>query len=105
MGLFDILPKGSQVKCWDSTMRSIKVGDFVCPLIKKSHIIILQEGGFVNVNSKGKIITIVEDGIHYNYDDFIYPCFDKWGNKWSTESYKVNKNVPVYEGQLKSEKE
>jgi hypothetical protein len=102
MGVYDILPKGSQVKCWSNDFRRINVGDYVIPLLKKRHYILLQEGGYVEVHATGRVLKIVEDKTPYTDADFGSRCFDKWGNRWSEESYKVDDSIPVYKGQLKS---
>lgn len=80
MGLFDMLPRGSQVKCWECEMNTHKVGDIVPPFYPK-YIVLLQEGGYVKVEG-GNITKIIENkGRKYYYpEDFPgIPCIDKWG--------------------------
>jgi hypothetical protein len=77
MGVYDMLPMGSQVKCWGSTMDVKEVGDSV-PSYAIEYIVLLQEGGFVRVKD-GIIVEIVEDGIPRYPEDFDLPCIDKWG--------------------------
>ena len=83
IGSYDVLPKGSQVKCWTCEMESLKVGDSVNDFGLPEYIVLLREGGYVRV--KGGIITkIVENRgrLFYYPGDFEgIPCFDKWGNR------------------------
>ena len=82
MGIYDFLPKGSQVKLWGCNLELKKVGDSVPSFNIPEYVILLRAGGYVIV--KNDIITkIVENkGTKYYYPkDFPYmPCFDKWGN-------------------------
>ncbi len=82
MGIYDILPDGSQVKCWECEMKVLHVGDKVGKLDgAKSYIVLLREGGYVKVK-KRKISKIVEDGVHYLIMDLKpLPIFDKYGNR------------------------
>ena len=77
MGVYDILPKGSQVKCWDCEGDK-NVGDAVSAYAA-IYIVLLQEGGFVRV-VEGSILEIVEDGKPRYPEDFPgITCIDKWG--------------------------
>ena len=81
MGLYDIMPKGSQVKCWDNEME-LKVVGSVVPSYHPEYIVLLREGGYVRVK-EGVIIKIVENyGRKFYYpEDFpTFPCIDKWGD-------------------------
>ena len=78
MGLYDMLPQGSQVRLWDCNMGIKKVGDTV-QRYKKEYIVLLQEGGYVRVVD-GIITKIVEDNKPKYPEEFDVPCFDKWGN-------------------------
>jgi len=51
MGVYDCLPYGIQVKCWDSLMKTYNFNDDV-PAIDgiESYSIKLEEGGYANVN-------------------------------------------------------
>jgi len=81
MGLFDSLPKGSQVKLWGCTMATKKVGDKVPDFGLKEYIVLLREGGYVSVKN-GKIAHIMEDtALHFKPSDFPAPCFSKWGQR------------------------
>ena len=62
MGLYDMLPKGSQVKCWTCEMRQLKMGDYVPVLnLPSEYIVLLREGGYIRVD-RGMIVEIVEIG-------------------------------------------
>jgi len=79
MGVYDTLPKGSQVKCWDSTGRKA-IGNAVSSAYGAIYIVLLQEGGFVRV-IEGSIFEIVEDDQPRYPEDFPnLPCVDKWGD-------------------------
>ena len=81
MGCYDMLPRGSQVKCWGEEMRSLKMGDAVPDWGMPEYIVLLREGGYVRV-TKGVITKIVENlGRKFYYpEDFKgTPCLDKWG--------------------------
>lgn len=82
MGVYDILPDGSQVKCWKCEMKIIDVGKKVGKLDgEKDYIVLLREGGYINI-IKGKIDKIEEDGFKYLIMDFYpLPIFDKYGNR------------------------
>ena len=80
MGMFDSLPRGSQVKCWFNMLVVLKVGDSV-PTLYTDYVVLLREGGYVRVKD-GTITKIVENlGRKYYYPkDFPnLPCIDKWG--------------------------
>lgn len=82
IGVYDSLPKGSQVKCWGCEMESKKVGDHVPDFGETQYVVLLREGGFVKVE-KGIITQIVENyGRKYYYPkDFPgIQCVDKWGS-------------------------
>ena len=85
MSVYDVLPKGSQVKCWSNSMRLMQIGDEVPKLDpdNSSYVVILREGGYVRVES-GVIFDIVEDYKPYSPEDFDLPCCDKWGNEVGT---------------------
>lgn len=79
MGVYDMLPKGSQLKCWDCDMTTKQVGDSVTDYFPE-YIVLLQEGGFARVKD-GIITEIVEDGKPRYPEDFSrLPCIDKWGD-------------------------
>lgn len=80
MGVYDYLPRGSQVKCWNCEMEPKKVGDNVGGDYPE-YIVLLREGGYVRVKD-GVIVRIVENyGRKFYYpEDFpTFPCIDKWG--------------------------
>lgn len=82
MGMYDCLPKGSQVKLWDCTLDCKHVGDEVLDFGLPEYIVLLREGGYIKVE-EGKITYIEENqGPPYYYPkDFPnIPCFDKYGN-------------------------
>lgn len=88
MSIYDMLPKGSQVKCWNCEMETKHVGDSVLCLsfdtsLKDSdYVILLREGGYVKVEDG--IITDIREQSNMNYypEDFSdYLCIDKWGNE------------------------
>jgi len=86
MGVYDMLPKGSQVKLWDCEMVTKKVGDSVPDFGLEEYIVLLREGGYVRVKS-GVITEIKEDDTNYYPEDFKgIPCFDKWGGLVSSHS-------------------
>lgn len=77
MGLFDMLPKGSQVKIWDCIMKGYQVGDEV-PM-EGDYVVLLVEGGFVRVKN-GVISDMAEDAKPRFPEDFPdETCYDKWG--------------------------
>ena len=81
MGLYDIMPGGSQVKCFGNEMQRIEVGSSVTSYYPE-YIVLLREGGYVRVK-EGVIVKIVENyGRKFYYpEDFpTFPCIDKWGN-------------------------
>ena len=79
MGIYDTLPKGSQVKCWDCNMEEKRIGDIVLPSYDEDYIVLLQEGGYVRV-SEDVITEIVEDGVPRYPEEFApIGCIDKWG--------------------------
>lgn len=83
MGVYDILPRGSQVKCWENRLVCYKVGDNVPSIVGgcSSYIVLLVEGGYVQVEGD-KITKIVENEQRKAYypEDFKMPCFTKWGD-------------------------
>ena len=82
MGVYDMLPGGSQVKCWDSEMVVKRVGDIVdANASGLEYVVLLQEGGFVWVKD-GVITEIVEDE-NPRYPEEFSPtrCIDKWGEE------------------------
>lgn len=85
MGIYDVLPKGSQVKLWNCIGLK-KVGDTVASFDLEKYVVLLREGGYVIVDN-GVITDIVEydDNCkckkNYCPNDFTgIKCFDKWGN-------------------------
>ncbi len=103
MGCYDMLPRGSQIKCWDCLFNSVTEGSEVPILAQSEHVIILKEGGYVKVSSKGKVLKIVEDGKSRKVSDFPgIPCFDKWGNPWQDETYEVDGAGYTYKGVAKN---
>lgn len=84
MGVYDMLPKGSQVKCWDCEMVTKNVGDKVLPgrfsPDDSGYVVLLREGGYVRVEN-GVIAEVVEDGVSRYPDQFDLPCIDKYGNE------------------------
>ena len=86
MGVYDQLPRGSQLKCWRGTMEIRHVGDNVPDLGLDEYIVLLREGGYVMVETIGSgwgIITkIVENYGRKLYVPEDFPgvtCVDKWG--------------------------
>jgi len=79
MSVYDILPKGNQVKLWNCEMITKRIGDSVPNLGPEEYIVLLRRGGYVHV--KNDIITeIKEDEVNYYPEDFNgMICFDKWG--------------------------
>lgn len=93
MGMFDSLPKGSQVKLWNCEMIEFNVGDEVSSYFDK-YVVLLREGGYVLVEN-GKITEIVEDEKFYYPEDFPdIHCLDKWGNLATTRE----KLIGIYDG-------
>ncbi len=81
MSVYDMLPRGSQLKCWGSEMKTKHVGDAVYDFGYDEYVILLREGGYVKVE-KGVITKIVENygRKYYHPEDFLgISCFDKWG--------------------------
>ena len=95
MGLYDMLPKGSQVKCWDCSMETKKVGDTVYNTYPE-YVVLLVEGGYVRVKD-GIITKIVENKHHKCYypEEFPgIPCIDKWGGTVNDrKDLEYDKNV------------
>ncbi len=79
MGVYDTLPGGSQVKCWDCDMTTKQVGNVV-PELAPEYMVLLREGGYVHVLN-GVIAEIVEDGVPRYPEHFTVPCFDKYGTQ------------------------
>jgi len=80
MGVYDMLPKGSQIKLWDCEMVTKKIGDTVPDFGLAEYIVLLRENGFVRV--KNGVITEIRENtrlIFYPEDFPGIPCFDKWG--------------------------
>lgn len=85
MGVYDTLPKGSQVKLWDCEMVTKKVGDKVPDFSLDEYIVLLREKGYVRV--KNGVIVEIREGTKLKYypEDFDKtPCFDKWGTRVAT---------------------
>ena len=80
MGVYDMLPEGSQVKLWDCEMVTKKIGDAVPDFGLPEYIVLLREGGYVRVKD-GVIAEIKENSkIDFYPEDFPdIVCFDKWG--------------------------
>ncbi len=88
MGVYDMLPKGSQVKLWNCEMTTKRVGDTVPDFGLDEYIVLLREGGYVYVE-KGIIKRIEENNgkKFYTPNDFTnMPCLDKWGSVVANES-------------------
>jgi len=60
MGVYDMLPKGSQLKLWNCEMITKKVGDSVPDFDLPEYVVLLREGGYVKVTA-GKITEIKEN--------------------------------------------
>lgn len=82
MGMYDDLPGGSQIKCWNNLLQMVDKGDMVPDIQRTSnYIIILREGGFVRVKDS-VVVDIVEDRVPYHPSNFEGEiCFDKWGSR------------------------
>lgn len=82
MSLYDILPEGSQVKCWWSEMKGVKEKDGV-PTIAgySSYIVLLREGGAVVV--KDCTVIYIIESVYHEDGGLIerVPVFDKYGNE------------------------
>jgi len=73
MGVYDILPKGQQVKCWWSEMRDVNFGDQVPNISGESNYsIALREGGYANVTDC-RLVSVTEKPLHST-------LFDKYGD-------------------------
>ena len=80
MGVYDMLPKGSQLKLWECEMVTKKLGDTVPGFNLKEYIVLLREGGFVRV--RDSVITEIRENSKLDYYPEDFPniiCFDKWG--------------------------
>lgn len=80
MGVYDMLPKGSQLKLWDCEMVTKKVGDTVPAFNLEEYIVLLREGGYVRI--KNGVITEIKENARYKFYPEDFPrltCFDKWG--------------------------
>ena len=87
MSAYDMLPRGSQLKCWNCDMKTYKVGDKVWALYPE-YIVLLVEGGYVRVKA-GIITKIVENRgrkAYYPEDFPQIPCIDKWGARIETKT-------------------
>ena len=72
MGVYDILPDGQQVKCWERLMREVNYGGKVPSVAgEATYSIALREGGYANIVNC-KFISITDKPISPN-------VFDKWG--------------------------
>lgn len=85
MGIYNWLPKGSQVKLWDS-WGEVNIGDTVPNFDVEKYVVLLREGGYVLVK-KGVITEIVEYSSNCKCKKNCCPkdfpgvkCLDKWGN-------------------------
>ena len=78
--MYNILPKGSQVKCWDGEMSHLEVGDLVLPSYADEYVVLLQEGGHVRVT--GDVISEIIEDRKPRYPEEFTPmlCLDKWGD-------------------------
>ena len=80
MSSYDMLPEGSQVKCWGCEGETKQVGDTVPDLGLANYTVLVREGGYVKVDNN-VIAVIVEDGIRRSPEDFPTSiCLDKWGS-------------------------
>ena len=52
MGLFDTLPRGSQLKLWYCDMTTKRVGDAVPDFGLDKYVVLLREGGYVIVDKQ-----------------------------------------------------
>lgn len=80
MGVYDMLPRGSQVKLWDCGGVTKRKGDSVSEFGLKEYIVLLRERGYVRV--KEGIITEIREKSATKYYPEDFPdviCFDKWG--------------------------
>lgn len=87
MGMYDVLPRGSQVNLWYCTLDTKDVGDKVPTFGFSQYIVLLREGGYVLVE-EGKIVYIeeTEGKRYYLPEDFPgIPCFDKYGRSVLTK--------------------
>ena len=81
MGIYDILPDGSQLKCWKCEMKVLNIGSKVGKIDgEKDYIVVLREGGYVEVSRK-RIVDIVEDRKKHHIVALELPMFDKYGNR------------------------
>ncbi len=94
MGVYDMLPGGSQVKCWDCDMTTKQVGSTV-PELALEYMVLLREGGYVHVLD-GVIVEIVEDNVVRHPEHFNVPCFDKYG----IQVYRGSSMVGPFDGLL-----
>lgn len=80
MGVYDMLPKGSQIKLWECEMITKKVGGAVPSFGLPEYIVLLRESGYIRVKN-GAIVEIKENS-KFDYYPEDFPeiiCFDKWG--------------------------
>lgn len=99
MGMYDCLPKGSQVKLWNCILATKEVGDTVLDFGLPEYIVLLREGGFIKVEN-GIITVIVENlGKPYFYPEHFpdIPCFDKYGNQVTTRNDLVGELQEIME--------
>lgn len=106
MGIYDMLPKNSQVKLWGCDMETKKVGDSVPAFNLEEYVVLLREGGYVRV--KDGIITEIKEDSKLDYYPEDFPetiCFDKWGCEVETHEDLVGEfqglagmNDPYYFG-------
>lgn len=86
MGCYEILPKGSQVKCWECKMQCKNLGDQV-PSVdgERSYYVILREGGYVKVVDNHITEIVEENELRVYIPELTHvsqlPAFDKYGNR------------------------
>ncbi|MFA7101498.1 MAG: hypothetical protein WC196_07230 [Bacilli bacterium] len=97
MGVYDMLPKGSQLKLWNCEMVTKKVGDSVPDFGLSEYVVLLREGGYVKVVA-GKITEIKENSkLNFYPEDFPdVVCFDKWGGRVSSR----NELIGQFQGEV-----
>lgn len=82
MGVYDEIEVGErsgQVKCWESTLRTVRAGDKVQEVAGyDTYSIAMREGGFVNV-ALGHLMTWTDTPA-------CDPIFDKYGSPFDAES-------------------
>ena len=94
MSAYDMLPRGSQVKCWSCDMKTYRVGDEV-PELYPEYVVLLVEGGYVRVKA-GIITRIIENRGRKAYYPEDFPkevCIDKWGTEVKERADLEHSNI------------